>query len=134
MVAVQTNTIILPVEQKFNFRGVWNPLDGDPLLPAKYDAYVIGCTVGQFEIGDWIIRDGENQSFIHIPVKLYSTITNDMLLVIEDKHKDAVAYFMTKLGEQGIKINNQNTQILDLEEKVNRMEHVFRMIGEHYGS
>lgn len=126
MIAVQTNTVVLPPEQLFNFRGVWYPANGEPLLPAKYDAYIVGETLGGFEIGDWIIRDSENQSFIHIPVKLHSTITADILCVVEEKHKVAIEYFL-------LKVSLLNQKIDKLEARLAHIERIFTAIGEYDG-
>lgn len=118
MKSCQCDQEIIPSEQKFNLRGVWNPLDGEPILPSKYDAYIVGQCYGEFETGDWIIRDESNSRFIHIPIGIISTAVKQSLALFDGVTPE----------EFGININRLETKINSISEGTS--EGMANMIGD----
>jgi len=82
-----TKEVVITQEHKFNFKGSFDPCNDLPPIPSKYDAYIVNRNKGEFEVGDWIVRDADNSRWTHIPVKIYTTVVNGVLCVVNERIK-----------------------------------------------
>lgn len=114
----QARTSLIPPEQKFNFRGLWNPNAGEPLLPSKYDAYIVSECTEEYEVGDWIVRDKDNKRFLHISVGIVSSVLASLDCISRDEFT-AVSNAFLKTNQESFEINKDtNEKIDDLSIKV----------------
>lgn len=97
MKSCQCEQVIIPSEQKFNLRGVWKPTDGEPVLPSRNDAYIVGECYGDFETGDWIVRDSDNTRFIHIPVGIITQAVTQALELFDGVSPEELSININRL-------------------------------------
>jgi hypothetical protein len=119
----------MPSEQKFNFRGMWNPCDGSPVLSSKYDAYIVSENYKQFSVGDWIVRNQANTAYTHIninsPMKIMAMIDYVPRKEVEltnREHLGHIAYLEQEISKLSIKLSQiTNMFISQLDEVEHKM-------------
>ena len=118
--------ISIPHPSYSKITGTWDPNTSVPTLTTAGDSWLVCSNKGDYEVGDWIIRNRDNTAFTHISANLYTRLmeaTGKMIDRLSSRLNTKMGRLVKSVDNKLMANDTKYMNILDeYEAKITRLE------------